>query len=524
MPDLGSLLVPLYGRDLVFLPDDTVIGQIPGTTRVGRGASVAAMTAFAYVRGCSCIAGRYAHLIDPTGTVVPGGYVGLFDAFSGATLGADMGLVADYAQARGLAGQDGTIAIVLDYHAGVGLRLACPDGTSVDVPAAAFADYRQAGVLDKTRALWLSTNGGVVTCGDLPVPQRLPGALYYPQPLEIGGRLWLGYHTGTRIVLHPFDSFQGYSFPAGFYPRFRANGTKVAVVWAASQADDPAAGVQVVDVSSTPTVDLNPPVPAPAVSFSFAHRVLVAVFKDPDGQTSAPAEIVVNQSGQKAARPYIVAEDSLGGPFVGARLGIYTEAIDPAAAVAIAAGTRVVACHDAPDAYPASSLARLRPYDVPLLELYLVAGETAAAAAARWTANMTGLLRAWPGDVGVDLMFYCEGAPPLELFTVAQVLEALGHVCAVVNLSDRIKLLAVFEYLRANGITDHPELADAFTALLAAAEAAGLPILTPVDQPAPSPLPTPAPVPRPDPVPPPEPVRPVVLTPYPAAHVYERTV
>lgn len=517
MPDLNAVGTPLYGRDLAWLDDATIIGQDPATNLVSVRPIGGRWTRTDAGRGCNCIVaaqGRaFAHLTT----------FGLFDALTGTLISRTMGIAGDYNAARGSPGQDGTIGLLLSYTAGTGLRLLAPDGSTIDVMTQVFADLRQIGILDRSRALWCEMgNPAIQTCGGLPVPQLVPGAtLFYPQPMDVGGRLWLGYHTGSQLVLHPFDSLQGYAFPVGFYPRFRAlDATRVAIVWAVDAADTPAAaGVQIVDVTSAPTVNLTP-APAPVV-FSFSHPVLVAPYKDPAGQTTAPVEIVVNQTGQTANRPYFVASDSLGGPFVGPRLGVYTEALDPAAGILANPDTRVVVCHDAPDAFPVATLAELRPWDLPLLELYLEVGETLQQSTVRWTQNLSDLLADWPGDVGVDLMFYCEGgAPPNELFTVAQVLDGLRLLSNLVNASPRVKLIACFEYERANGITGHPELADAFTSLLAAASAAGLAALTPIGEPTSAPLPSPAPVPGPDPVSPPEPVRPVVLTPYPAAHVY----
>jgi hypothetical protein len=78
-------------------------------------------------------------------------------------------------------------------------------------------------------------------------------------------------------------------------------------------------------------------------------------------------------------------------------------------------------------------------------------------------------------------MFYCQGgAPPNELWTVGDVLEALERIDEIANLSTWIKIVAPFAYDRANGIVAHPELRQAFDNLVAAAAAAGAATLTPI--------------------------------------------
>jgi hypothetical protein len=99
------------------------------------------------------------------------------------------------------------------------------------------------------------------------------------------------------------------------------------------------------------------------------------------------------------------------------------------------------------------------------------------------------------------------GAPPDELFTVAQVCDGLAHLSDIVNLNPRVTLVMPFSYLRANGITGHLELRHAFDNLLAEQQRCGLGELLPVESPEP-PDPEP-PDPGPDPEPPePEPVPP----------------
>jgi hypothetical protein len=241
------------------------------------------------------------------------------------------------------------------------------------------------------------------------------------------------------------------------------------------------------------------PEPSEAVrfpTFAFDHPVLVAPFKDSEGTSGAPAEIVVNGNAQAVARPYFAAEDTLAGPFLGELLGIYSESsLNPTAALGIAdrRHTRLLLCHDS--ATPWTPPAGLRPWDVPCLELYWYAkGETLDQARFRWSSSVQALVNAWPGDCGVVPMFYCMGgAPPDEVLTVAEVLDALASLSLLVNLSPRIKVIAPFSYQRANGIVAHPELRKAFNDLLGAAQRAGMAVLHLVPAPVPAPSTPPIP-------------------------------
>lgn len=232
---------------------------------------------------------------------------------------------------------------------------------------------------------------------------------------------------------------------------------------------------------------VDPPYPPPELPplaiAPFTHPVLIAPFKDLTGESGAPAEIVVNRTGQTAARPYFVAEDSLAGPFRGELLGIYSEAsLNPIAALRLAESrrTRLLLCHDASSAWTIPS--GLRRWDIPAIELYRFAGETLAQARMRWVAAAQRLLAQWPGDCALIAQFYCMTADDGgELWTVAEVLDGLRALSAIVNSSPRIKVVAPFAWQRANGITGHVELRAAFARLLAATP--GVPTLTPVPTP-----------------------------------------
>lgn len=227
-----------------------------------------------------------------------------------------------------------------------------------------------------------------------------------------------------------------------------------------------------------------PDAPPPFVFAPFNHPVLVCPFKDPNGESGALAEIVVNQNIQAVHRQYFTAEDSLVGPFLGELIGIYSESPDPTVTIGIAAGlkTRLLWCHDSDT--PWTLPAGLRTWDIPAVEFYWYKGkgETLAQAVARWQRDEAAMLVAWPGDCAVVPQFYCMGgAPPDEVLTVAEVLQALAHLTALVNRSPRIKIVAPFSFQRANGIVAHPELRAAFESLKAATP--GRPIFLPIDPP-----------------------------------------
>lgn len=183
------------------------------------------------------------------------------------------------------------------------------------------------------------------------------------------------------------------------------------------------------------------------LSFAFTHPVLIAPFKDAEHQSGATYRID------------------------GGSLGVYTEDADPAAIFQANPHTRVLFAHDAPTVWTLPVGAR--PFDLPLIEYYRLTTETLTESVSRWHANTTRLIAEWPCDIGVIPMFYCQGGAagssnPPEVWTVDDVLDGLRALSALVNLSPRIKVIAPFAYNRANGITAHPELMQAWRALLAA--------------------------------------------------------
>lgn len=366
---------------------------------------------------------------------------------------------------------DGTIALVDAYQvANNGFRLGRPDGTITDKIADGTDPYNLT-VIDADRAIWPAGNRwGVYGIATPPLWLRGSGRACW---CEVNGVVYLVHWLdGVGLVARRADSPRGrivsredreYHYDAVPWQ----NGIRIA--WVTMDGEPP--GSLVVDFwdCSSDVVDLVSPV-VPVDFGRFNHPVLIAPFKDPDNESGAAAEIVVNATGQSTSRQCFVAEDSFAN-VRGQVLGVYSErstAPGPALELAAQRGTRLLLCHDAPDDWTPPP--GLRPWDIPALELYRFRGEALETARNRWARQLQQLLTTWSGDVAVVPQFYCMGgAPPSdELWTVAEVLDGLRTLTDLVNLSSRIKVVAPFSWRRANGITGHQELRDAFASLLRA--------------------------------------------------------
>ncbi len=387
-------------------------------------------------------------------------------------------------------------------------------------------------MLGDRRAIWME--GFAVVVANLPQPSYVTeGGIWKAQAAFVAGKWWIAYYSGSKgIVLHPFES-AARAFPIlpvgdGWHAISSRGGNILRIAIAGHEGEQqgdiwgydldvttgvatplpfwPGGALRKFDF--TPMGAINPPKPQDPVypTYSFNHAVMVVPYKDPENTSGAVAEVLVNKNNQTANRPLFVAEDTLGSTWKGKLLGIYCEG-DPTTAIAEAKKrkTRVLWCHDTdlPLVIPTS----LRPYDIPLMELYRYKkkGETLAQAVDRWRRDFEVLLR-WPGDLALDPMFYCMGgAVGAEDLTVTEVLETLAFLNEFVNRSSRVKLLFPFEYLRGNGITAHVELLRSFKDLLTAAPGSVTLMSIPED-----------PVDPPPPPPPPTPT-----TPYPAARPYQ---
>lgn len=330
--------------------------------------------------------------------------------------------------------------------------------------------------------------------GDAPRLVQLVDGPFDPNSFVYGGVRWFLYHNESTW-LHPEGSTVGYRFDPSYGPDcfVEPNGT-------CHVALTPSPGEVSTSIVLVPPFRLGdgmkPLVQVPVYK-KFTHPVMVVPFKDPNGDTAAPAEVVVNGNVQSAARPYFAASDSLAGPFKGERLGIYEETKDPAGIAATLQKarqlkTRMAYCNDSKeDPFVPKGFVDC---DQLWIELYRFKPDGLQETWARWMHQMKTALQIWPHDIAGVPMFYGMGGPadddpatPPEVWSVQEILDTLVAVPDVINLDPRIKICAPFEYLRANGITAHPEVREAFEQFLANAKAAGMPTLTPVTPP-PSPF------------------------------------
>jgi hypothetical protein len=384
-------------------------------------------------------------------------------------------------------GPDGAIAYKPDYQSNGPTYVHELDGAEWQLTPGHAGALQ---LLGDRRAIW--TEGFSVHVAGLPMPQYInEDGIWAAHAAFVAGEWWISYFSGSRgVILHPFASSERcYSI----VPKGDAWATMVAfgpdtIRMAIARTEGEGPGdiwgydINVRTGAATPvpywptgrattfplmpTASVNVTIP----TFSFNHKVMVAVFKDPNGDTNAPVEILVNQNDQQGTRPVFVVEDTLDSTFNGPLLGIYTESNDPINAIKAAAArqTRVMVCHDSAAAWTLP--VGLRSWDIPMVELYRYQGEPLLSAVSRWRRDVDVMLATWAGDCGVVAQYYCMGGePPNEVWPVAAILETHAYLNELVNRSARVKIVATFSYLRANGIERHPELRQSFENLLTAA-------------------------------------------------------
>jgi len=129
-------------------------------------------------------------------TVIPG--VGLW---------ASTGLHLPYAGLIGV-GPQGEIAFKPDYQSNGPVMVREQDGVEWLLSYGVVYDLW---LLGQRRAIW--TEGPQsVRVHELPEPMILPGGCWSPKALFMHGEWWITYFNGNRgVVLHPFNSFTGYS-------------------------------------------------------------------------------------------------------------------------------------------------------------------------------------------------------------------------------------------------------------------------------------------------------------------------
>lgn len=421
---------------------------------------------------------------------------------------------------RGACSSDGTIALI-DVYQGEnnGFRLGRPNGLTFPpktdaagnrVPSIADGtDPYHLTVIDQNRAIWPGGSSWG-TFGITPPPLWLRGS-YRACWCEVNGVAYLVHWlNGSGLVARRADSKMGAILASAenvyHYDAIPWQGG-IRAAWVTVDGEPPGS-LKIVDWDCVSNlVELSPEVKLP--DFEFSHPVMVAVFKDPMNQSAAPVEILVNQNAQHGNRPVFVVEDTLLSTWNGPLLGVYTESKGEALSKAIKAAatlkTRLLVCHDSKDEWARPP--GIRAWDICGIEMYRYADEDINTAANRWRRDTDNMFRAWPGDCCVIPMYYCMGgAPPNEVWTEAEVVQTHHYLNEIVNRSPRIKVIAPFSYLRANGILPHPPLMESYHRLLAAGARAGLATLLPV--------------PGAPPIDPIDPIDPVPTTPYPAARPY----
>lgn len=133
-------------------------------------------------------------------------------------------------------------------------------------------------------------------------------------------------------------------------------------------------------------------------------------------------------------------------------------------AKAVELGTRIFCLFDSPDFYPLDVLKKLRPWDCPLLETYLVGQEAIEDAENRWAGQCTYMDHHWPHLWGTVWMDYTQNGTQ----AVQRVLNAQPSISRLVSLFPRLAIVAPFAWQRADGCTANPPLAEVVTRIAAA--------------------------------------------------------
>ena len=131
-------------------------------------------------------------------------------------------------------GPDGSLATVVDRDAATGLWL---NGRTLST--ALVWDVQ---ILSAAQAVWREADGPHAF--GLPVPKLLPGESYGLRVAFDGAKWWVLYLAAGyngQLVLHPFDSFDGYAMTAPGAPAYRADlvilGGAKHVIWATVESE-----------------------------------------------------------------------------------------------------------------------------------------------------------------------------------------------------------------------------------------------------------------------------------------------
>ena len=182
-------------------------------------------------------------------------------------------------------GPDGSLATVVERVATTGLIL-----NGVTLSTALVWDVQ---ILSSTQAIWREADG--VHAFGVPVPNLLPGASYGLRVACDGSQWWVLYLAADyngQLVLHPFDSFDGYALTVPGAPAYRpdvayADG-RLWAIWATVESEQLGQIAGPYDVTQFQRVNLMPSTPIPTrpdkywLAPNIASRDLLALFDHPE--------------------------------------------------------------------------------------------------------------------------------------------------------------------------------------------------------------------------------------------------
>lgn len=397
-------------------------------------------------------------------------------------------------------------------HDGSGIDVYAPSGTTPEwsVPDAHPLEFYA--VPGQYRALlWTEGDRRIRTFGLPPVAQV--EAAYSPSAFFSNGRWWLcsGRQDGGAVI-RPFDDPQhGFIIvPTGqdaFGPcvSVAIDSFQVVAFWGLN-AGETAIAAKTIDLSGA-MVDLFPPAPVivfPPIS-DFKGPKSIAPFKCLGAETGADSEVVID--GAKATKSSWVGFDLDGGTASiddaharGLLIGIAAEGFgargyDAARPKADALRTRVAWWSDG--LALVTPPAGLNTWDQVWTEFYryIEHGETLEQSVTRWRRAFDLAYASHCVDLGGIPEFFTRG-----LLSDQDTVDVIGAAFDAFEMADRLKVWALFEYQRLNGITGNAAVREMYGRTLRAS-VHGVPTFVPQWPTPPHPTPTPTPTPQPEPTP-----------------------
>jgi len=194
-----------------------------------------------------------------------GGVWAAHTVLPGIGLWASTGLHLPYAGLLSV-GPEGEIAYAPNYQSGAQSVVQQVDGYIWDLSPSVVYDLQ---LLGGQRAIW--TEGpSILRVKGIPMPQILPGGCWGPHALFIQGEWWICYYSGVYgVVLHPFNSFTGYSVvPSGdaWMDTTVLTADTIRVVWSITEGEI-AGHIRMMDINilTQHRVDLFVPIVEPPI-------------------------------------------------------------------------------------------------------------------------------------------------------------------------------------------------------------------------------------------------------------------